>query len=130
LFIQISDRSASAWYVSYESYKVVVEKHKKKRKAAGAKGGGDDAPEPDAEEPCEPFDPPAVYDCPFTHVDFTDSDTDTFLSEALTDQNVDMHALEDFLHQAGAETVRMRGFPECFMCASVELNLFRPDTAR
>ena len=43
---------------------------------------------------------------------------------------VDMHAFEDFLAQAGRDTVQMRGFPGSFMCASIELNLFRPDTAR
>lgn len=95
-------------------------------------GGGTqaDAPEPDAEEPCEPFDPPVVYDCPFTEVDYTDGETRDFLRDAMQTGFVDMHAFEDFLAQAGHDTVQMRGFPGSFMCASIELNLFRPDTTR
>ncbi len=71
-----------------------------------------------------------VYDCPFTAVDYTDGGTRDFLRDAIQTDFVDMHAFEDFLAQAGRDTVQMRGFAGSFMCASIELNLFRPDTAR
>lgn len=132
-FVNISDRSSSAWYSSFESYKALVENFKKKRKSQSRnanEGTQGEAPEPEAEEFCEPFDPPVLYDCPLTQADYNDTETTDFLRDAMFNHCIDMNVVDDFFKGSGQYTTSLKGFPDSLMCASVELNLFRPDTNR
>tara|TARA_B100001142_G_scaffold32330_1_gene28654 strand:+ start:5411 stop:9850 length:4440 start_codon:yes stop_codon:yes gene_type:complete len=125
---KLSDHSSSVWYSSLDSYKTLVEKHKKRKKPrASGSNDQDDQALADAEDdtPPDPWDPPRKFDVP-THINFNDQATRSRLRNFIDDGGIDMQAFDDFISNASLDNFCMSGFPQSLMCASIELSLFKP----
>tara|TARA_Y100000389_G_scaffold64326_1_gene60361 strand:+ start:2115 stop:4160 length:2046 start_codon:yes stop_codon:yes gene_type:complete len=130
LWCKVSDQSANVWYSSLDKYKVIVEKHKKKKKPKGPSNGDEnDQALAEAEEdlPPPPWENPRKFDVP-TVINFSHQQTRTTLSAFISEEYLDMDAIEEFVVGSSPDNFGMGGFPPSFMCASVELSLFKPST--
>ena len=128
---KMSDITSVVQYRNFEEYKAMAERHNKKRKLNGGKGKqeDDEMQEVDEEEPLMPWNPPVIIDVP-TFIDYEHEETRNFLRHCMAEDSLDVDNFLEFVTQEHPGRIKMQGFPEAVMCASVEFNLFKPDTCK